>query len=164
MEWLSVFSDYLVWDAAWVAGVIVGMLLFAYTLGRFAMIPLFSAMVTSAALAQFLPYVDRIPYLATYEDYQQRIIVLLALTIVLFILYRKNRFFEPCVVPSGWELGVFAVGYAGFLLALLASFLPPEMIAELSLHVRLVFADEFPRMFWLLSPFFLFALLRGNVD
>lgn len=153
-----------VWDAAWVAGVMVGMLLFAYTIGRFAMIPLFSAMVTSAVLAQFVPYIDRIPYLATYEDYQQRVIMFCVLVVFLFILYRRNRFFEPCVVPSGWELGVFALGYAGFLLALLASFLPPEIIATLSMHVRLVFADEFPRLFWLLTPFFLFTLLRGNID
>ena len=164
MEWLGAVQDYLVWDAMWVAGVIVGMLLFAYTLGRYAMVPLFSAMVTSALLAQFVPYIDRVPFLATYADYQQRVIVFFVLLVLLFVLYRKNRFFEPCVVPSGWELGVFAVVYAGFLLAILSSFLPTEMVADLSLHVRLVFADEFPRMFWLLSPFFLFTLLHGNVD
>ncbi|MCR4311993.1 MAG: hypothetical protein NUV56_01785 [Candidatus Uhrbacteria bacterium] len=163
-EWLVKLQNVFVWDMLWVTGIVLGMVLFAYTLGKHAMVPLLAAISTAAVISSFAAFVGRIPFLANFAEHEQRVLMFFALLIVSFIVFRKNRFFEPCVVPSGWELVIFAVIYAGFTLAILGSFLPPEVIGTLSTNVRIVFVDDFPSIIWLISPLVLLSVFRGGVD
>lgn len=152
------------WDVMWVTGVVLGMVLFAYTIGRYAMVPLLAAISMAAVIASYAAYVDHIPFLATFAEHEERVIMFFILDAVAFVVFRKNSFFEPCVVPSGWELVIFAVIYSGFVLAILGSFLPLEVIEGVSTNIRVVFLDEFPRTIWLVSPLLLLSILRGGVD
>lgn len=157
-------QDFFVWDMMWVSGVVLGMVIFAYTLGRYAMVPLFAALATAGVLASHAAYVDHIPFLATLAEHEERVIMFFVVAFVAFIVFRKNSFFEPCIVPSGWELVVFAVIYSGFTLAMLGAMLPAEVVETISINVRIVFVDDFPRTLWLISPLLLLSVLRGGVD
>jgi len=161
---LTRVQDFFVWDVMWVSGVVLGMVLFSYTLGRYAMVPLFAALVTAGVLSTHAAYVDHIPFLATLAEHEERVIMFFVVALVAFVVFRKNSFFEPCIVPSGWELVIFAIIYSGFTLAMLGAMLSPEMVETVSMNVRIVFVDEFPRTLWLVSPLLLFSVLRGSVD
>ena len=72
---LTRVQDFFVWDVMWVSGVVLGMVLFSYTLGRYAMVPLFAALVTAGVLSTHAAYVDHIPFLATLAEHEERVIM-----------------------------------------------------------------------------------------
>lgn len=163
-ELLAKLQSLIVWDALWTTGIVLGVVLFMYTIGRYALVPLLAAISTAAVFALAGPFVNHVPFLATVPEFEQRLIAFAVLTVIGFVIFRKNRFFEPCVVPSGWELAVIALVLSGFVLAIVGSLLSPEIVSTLSTNIRIVFVDDFPRLIWFVSPFLLLSIFRGGVD
>ena len=161
---IAALQTYVVWEALWAAGVIVGAVLFAFTLGKHAMVPLLTALGMSGVVATLVPFVDRVPYLANFAPHEERVIGFFIVSAVAFLVFRKNRFFEPCVVPSGWEQIVLGIIFGGFTLAIIGSFLPADVAASMTPNVRIVFVDELARAMWLVSPLAALTVLRGGVD
>jgi len=156
------FASFLVFDAMIAAGVIAGAFLFVYTIGRYSLVPMIAAMGIGAAFAALAPYSGHIPGVSVWPAYQQNILVFASITVAAFCIFRRHSYFEPSVIPNGIELAVCAVLIAGFILAVLGSFLPADVIATLSPHTRVLFVDDLPRTLWLIAPVAVLAAMRGR--
>lgn len=155
-------TSLLVGDAMVAAGVLVGALIFSYTLGRYSMVPMVAALGMGAAFASLAPYVGHIPGIATWPEFQQRIIVFSVVTIIAYVVFRRHSYFEPSVVPNGFELVVCGLLIGGFILAVIGAFLPAETLATISPQLRVLFGDELPRTLWLAAPIVVFGVMRGR--
>ncbi len=155
-------SQFLVLDALVATSVLIGSLLFTYTIGRYSMVPMVAALGMSAAFAALAPYVGHIPGVATWPEFQQRIIVFAIVTIVAYVVFRRHSYFEPSVVPSGFELIVCGLLIGGFILAVIGAFLPADALASISPQIRVIFGDELPRTLWLAAPIVVFGVMRGR--
>lgn len=155
-------SSLFVGDAMVAAGILVGALIFSYTLGRYSMVPMIAALGIGAAFASIAPYVGHIPGIATWPEFQQRIIVFSVVTIVAYIVFRRHTYFEPSVIPNGFELVVCGLLIGAFILAVIGAFLPADLLATISPQIRVIFGDELPRTLWLAAPIVVFGVMRGR--
>ncbi len=155
-------SQFLVLDALIATSVLVGSLLFMYTIGRYSIVPMIAALGMSAAFAALAPYVGHIPGIATWPEFQQRIAIFVVVAILGYVVFRRQSYFEPSVVPNGFELVVCGLLISGFILAVIGAFLPAEILTTLSPHLRVIFGDELPRTLWLAAPIVVFGVMRGR--
>ena len=155
-------SQFLVLDALVATSVVVASFVFVYTIGRYSMVPMIAALGTAAAFAALAPYVGHIPGIATWPEFQQRIVVFSIATIVAYIVYRRHSYFEPSIIPNGFELIVCGFLIAGFILAVIGAFLPSDVLATISPQLRVIFGDELPRTLWLVAPIVVFGVMRGR--
>ncbi len=156
------FSQFFVLDAIISAGVIVGSLVFTHTLGRYAMVPMIAALGIGGAFAALAPYAGHVPGMNVWPTYQQNICAFVVVTLVAFLIFRRHTYFEPSVVPNGFERIVCGIVLAGFVLAVLGSFLPVDILATLSPQIRVIFTDPLPRTLWLMGPIVMLAVMRGR--
>lgn len=157
------FIQFLAPDVLVACSVIVGMLLFVYTVGKYSIVPALTAIMTGAAFAAIGMYVNHLPVLGAWPEDQQRIALFVVVTLIAYVLYRRHTYFEPTVVPSGIELLICGTMLSRLVLAVLGSFFSPETIATLSPNLRLVFIDALPRTLWLISPVGTLAFMRGRM-
>jgi hypothetical protein len=80
----------------------------------------------------------------------------------MYIVLKTNGFFEPYIVPTGFELGTICVGIAGLILVIAGSFMGEEMIASFSPVVRMIFIGDIQAAIWALLPIGLLLIIRGD--
>ncbi len=156
------FSQLFVFDAMIAAGVIAASFLFVYTIGRFSLVPMIAALGMGATFAALAPYAGKIPGINIWPAYQQHIFVFIVIALAAFFIFRRHSYFEPSVAPRKIELAVCAMLIAGFILAVLGSFLPTDVITILSTHTKVLFVDDLPRTLWLIAPVAVFAAMKGR--
>lgn len=156
------FASFLVFDAMIAAGVIAAAFLFVYTIGRYSLVPMIAALGMGAAFAALAPYVGHVPGINVWPAYQQHVLVFSIVTLAAFFIFRRHSYFEPSVIPNGIELAICGVLIAGFILAVLGSFLPADVITALSPHTKVLFVDDLPRTLWLIAPVAVLAAMRGR--
>jgi predicted PurR-regulated permease PerM len=155
-------SQFLVLDALLATGVLVASLLFAYTIGRHSMVPMIAALGMGASFASLAPYVGHVPGITSWPEFQQRIIVFAVAMIIAYFLFRRHSYFEPSVVPNGFELAVCGLLIGGFVLAVIGAFLPGEIFVTISPQLQTIFGNEFSRTLWLAAPIVVFGVMRGR--
>lgn len=155
-------SQFLVMDALITAGVIVASVVFTYTIGKYSIVPTVAALGMAAAATAIVPFVGHVPVISGWPTYQQYILGFVLILVIGYILFRRHSYFEPSVTPSRIELAVCSVMIAGFILAVVGSFLPVDVVTTLSPHVRTIFVGELARTLWLLSPMVVFGVMKGR--
>jgi hypothetical protein len=156
------FSQLLVADTLIASGVMAGVFVFNYTIGKYSVVPTIAALGMAAALSVLVPYVGRVPGVSVWPTYQQQMLAFGVFLIVSYVTFRRHSYFEPSVIPSMTELAVCSVVMAGFVLAVMGSFLPADVVATLSAHTRAIFVGDLSRTLWLLSPMVAFGVTRGR--
>lgn len=151
-----------VMDALVAAGVVVGALLFVYTIGRHSVVPMLAALGFAAAFAALAPYVGHVPGIATLPEYQQQIAVFALVTAAAYLGFRRHKYFEPSAVPSGVEIVLCGAVIGGFILAVIGAFLPADVLATISPQLRMIFGNDWPRALWLAAPMIVFGATRGK--
>jgi hypothetical protein len=73
-----------------------------------------------------------------------------------------NGYFEPYIVPSGWEMAVFAILYAGLVLTIGASFVPEPAFEEFSSITQLIFGNQIAATAWVVAPIGILLVIRGE--
>lgn len=155
-------ASFLVLDAMVAAGVVVGSLVFTHTIGRYSIVPMIAALGIGGTFAALAPYAGHVPGINVWPTYQQNMCAFAVMTVVAYFIFRRHTYFEPSVIPNGIERIVCGIVMAGFILAVLGSFLPVDILATLSPQIRVVFADPLPRTLWLLSPVVMLGVMRGR--
>jgi hypothetical protein len=158
-QWLADAQGGVVWDALVVATIFAGSVVFAFTLGRSSIIVSFVAVVLAGLVVQLLPSVSMIPYLNAYPEFQIKLAIFVLAALLFGLIFRRNRFFEPYIVPTGLERFIFAIVLAGLIVAILGSFWQGETP---SYYVSQIFLHPLARLAWLLAPVLTMAVFRGD--
>ena len=156
---INYLQSTLVWDALVVAVIFTGSIIFAFTLGRNSIIVSFVAVVFAGLVTQLLPSMSAVPYLDAYPEDQIKIGIFVLATIIFGIIFRRNRFFEPFIVPTGFERIIFACALAGLVVVMLGSFWTAN---DVSPYVDLIFLNPIARLAWLIAPVAMMAIFRGD--
>ncbi|PIQ67595.1 hypothetical protein CO173_03645 [Candidatus Uhrbacteria bacterium CG_4_9_14_3_um_filter_41_35] len=140
--------------------VVVGAVIFAYTIGKDFIITSIFALYMAIGTMALVPILDQLSF--GLDTAFNKIILLSALTVIFLYLQTKNGFFEPIVVPNSWESAVFAVTWAGMFIMAVVSFLTPEMQSGLSSTLQLLFVDQPFANTWYILPITTLVFIRGN--
>lgn len=155
-------ANVLSWDVLVFVAITAGVFAYAYTLGKDYVVPATFALYIAGFLMLFIPALDGAVNWIETEQWIARIIIFAVMYLVTFFILKTNGFFEPYVVPTGLEIGTFAIAFCGFLFVIIGSFFPEEMLEELSPWTNFVFYGESARSIWTIVPIATLLLVRGD--
>lgn len=160
MSLLQGYTSLLVWDALVVATIFTVSVLFAFTLGRHSIVISFVAVLFSALIVTVLPSLELVPYLSAMSEAERDVLSFVVIALVTWLILRRNRFFEPYVVPTGIERLIFAIALAGLIVVVLGTFVGESITA--SPEVSQIFLHPLARVGWFVAPVVLMAMFRGD--
>lgn len=161
-ELANINAGFLTPDLIVVVLVLAGVLAYSSTAGKDHGVTMLQALYMAALPFFFVPQVvESLPTLGA-EPYLAKIIYLAILWLVTFFILLRNEFFESPMVPALWEIGVFGVLFTGMAVAIVGTFLPPEMIEGTSSVVRAAFTGDAMLTFWVLAPVGAWILIKGE--
>lgn len=154
----SFFVDF---DVFFLIGIFALALLYLSTLGKDHGVVLTIALYLSIGTVMFLPFLSDIQF-AGMASYQLSLVFFLLFIPAFTFLQLRNGFFEPSIVPSGWERGVFAVIFSGACFFVMLSFFPPEIQRELSPVIQTLFLRQPWSNLWFSLPILTLLFLKGD--
>ena len=110
----------------------------------------------------FVSQIDLLTGMIESEAWLASVIVFAILYLAIFFILKSNGFFEPYVVPTGLEIGTFALAFCGLLFVILGSFFPAEMQEQLSPWTNMLFYGDIARTAWAIAPVATLLLVRGE--
>lgn len=158
----SIDISFLSADLLGVILVLLGVLIFSYTIGKDYGVTMLVALYISAFPFFFIPQIfDLIPQVGI-EEYLQDILEFSVLFLVTFWIISKNGFFESPMVPSKWEIGVFGLLATGLLLTIIGTMIPIDISEGFSSIVTSLFYGDTMLAFWSISPIGFWVLIKGE--
>lgn len=158
----TLIGGVLSWDVLVLGAALIAVLAYAYTLGKDYGVTMIVALYIAAlpffavpSVVEMIPTLGMAPYIA-------QIIFLGVLFLLIFFVISRNGFFESPMVPSLWEIGVFAILFTGLLAAIIYTFLPEDVAGSLSTLTQALFNDPIVLSVWLLLPVGFWVLIRGE--
>lgn len=133
-----------------------------YTIGKNRSATLLVALYVSGALYMLLPLTDFAHEVFPVDNRLLPLIMFGVLLVVVHVILSRNAFFEPYLVPSGWELGVFSVLHAVLLIAIVVSIESSATTAEFSPNFSRIFLDPLARSAIIMGPLVFLAFFRGR--
>jgi len=155
-------TSYLTWDTLVVIGFVILVCGYGYTLGKDFIVPFLVSIYIAGFVMLFVPYVAWLASLIETDQGIASIIVFLAIFLIIFFILKTNGFFEPYVVPTGFELGTISIAISGLMLVIVTSFMSAEMVASFSPAIRLLFIGDIQTTIWALLPVGVLLLIRGD--
>ena len=155
-------TQYFTWDVLVIVGFTLLSLAYFFTLGRDYVIAAIVAGYLAAFFMLAVPYINSIKALIKSSDSLSSLVVFFVFFLVIFLILKWNGFFEPYVVPTGFELVIFGLVFSGLMTVIITTFLSGEIINSISPISRLIFFGDIARTSWLLAPVGLFVLFRGE--
>ncbi len=149
-------------DVLCALAVFVVLLAWNYTLGKHRSATLLLAIYCAGAAAALAPVVGFLDAILPLDAAYIPAATFVVMTIMVFILLRLNRFFEPYTVPNGWELAVFALLHSVLLVTIVVQLLPTSELQALSANFLRVFGDPTLRSAYIVAPLLVLFFVRGQ--
>ena len=150
------------WDIIVIAVVVIATFVWFYTRGKDFIVTIILGAYVSGVAMMFAPILANLNINVGIPEYQAKVIIFLLLTVFFSWIMGTNGFFEPYIVPDGWEIGVFAFLFSGLFLAMSATFVPVEAMEEMSNITKLIFGHEALQTAWILAPIGVLLFIRGE--
>ncbi len=149
-------------DVLIVVGVLAVTLVYNYTIGKHRAATLLIAMYVAGALIFLVPAFDALYEILPVDKRFSPVIMFGVVLILVYLIFRRNAFFDPYLVPTGWELGVFSVLHTAVLVALVVSIVPSAVTADFSPNFGRVFLDPMVRSGLIVAPLLMLFVIRGR--
>lgn len=149
-------------DILAVIALIAALLAYNYTVGKHRAATLLVSMYVAGALMMFMPVLDVVHEVVPLGAPALPVIIFGVVLLLTYIVLSRNAFFEPYLIPSGWELGMFSVLHAALLLVLLVGIEPASATSALSPNFSRFFLDPVVRSVVVTAPLAVLAFFRGQ--
>lgn len=159
---ITLNTSYVTWDVLVVLGLLALVCAYGITIGKDYVVPLLVSVYVAGFVMLFISYVDWLKGLIEADAGIASSIVFFGIFLIIFFILKTNGFFEPYIVPTGFELITFCLGISGLLVVILVSFLSEETIAGFSPIIRTIFTGDIQSTIWALAPIGLLLLIRGE--
>lgn len=150
------------WDLIVVAAVVLISFLWSYTKGQDFIITTILGTYVAGVTMMFAPLIANFDVDMGIELYQTKFLIFVLFSIFFTWSMATNGYFEPYIVPSGWEMGVFAFLFAGLFLSITVGFVPEEVFAEFSPITKLIFGHDAVLTGWIVAPMVVLLFIRGE--
>ena len=155
-------TEYLTWDVLGILGIVAVVFLYSFTIGKDYVVPLLFTLYIAGFIMLVVPYIDMITAMIEAQAWLAQIIVFAAIFLLVFFILKSNGFFEPYVVPTGFEVGTFSLVMAGLLVMIIGTFLTQDVIGTFSPLTRMIFFGDIAVTAWPLAPVAALLLIRGE--
>lgn len=149
-------------DIMFVVLLVAVLMVYNYTLGKHRAATLLIALYVAAALYILMPVLDFVHEVVPIGAPALPMIMFGVVFLATYVVLSRNTFFEPYMVPCGWELGLFSVLHALLLIAILVSIEPSSATAAFSPNFSRIFLDPIVRSAIVAGPLGVLAFFRGN--
>lgn len=143
-------------------GVLLLFLLFNYTVGKNRSATMLLAMYIAGAMIMLTPLIDVLGEVVPIHPHILPILEFAVLTLITYVILWRCRFFDPYIVPAGWELGVFAVLHTVLAIAIVVGLEPAAATTAFSPNFARVFLDPLVRSACVAGPMLVFIAFRGR--
>lgn len=149
-------------DIVVAVGVLALFVLFNYTVGKNRSSTMLLAMYLAGAMIMLAPVIDILPEVSPIDARWLPIVEFVVIGGLMYFILGRCRYFDPYIVPSGWELGLFAFLQAVLALAIIVSLQPAAVTSEFSPNFARVFLDPIVRSVLIVGPMLVFLFIRGR--
>lgn len=143
-------------------GLLAVLLGYNYTIGKHRAVTLLTALYLAGAVMALAPVIGFLDSVVPINANILPIAVFVLLTLAVYWILTRSHFFDPYVVPSGWELGLFALLHAVVAIVVVVSALPASVTSGFSPNFARVFMDPVIRSALITAPIVVLAVLRGR--
>lgn len=143
-------------------GLLALLIVVNYTIGKHRPASLLVALYVAGGVTALSPVVGFLDAVVPVNPAYVPAAVFAAMTCIVFLMLRMNRFFEPYIVPSGWELGLFAVLQSLLAVSIAVQLLPVYVVDGLSPNFLRVFGDGTLRSVYIVAPIVVLCVFRGR--
>lgn len=157
------------WDIFIIFLFLIGVWVYGFFLGRNRMIVLLLGSYFSWAITQTLPWVrlTSVTWLGLGESPSPslKMLVFLGLVLLFYFLIPRSILSSPLRIKkrgeAGWlQLLLLSVVQLGFVVSVLVSFLPDDIIATLTPMIKKIFVGGDARFVWIFLPILTVVLMR----
>ncbi|MBI1907970.1 hypothetical protein HYS28_00955 [Candidatus Uhrbacteria bacterium] len=132
------------------------------TLGKNRAVSLLTALYIAGAVAMLAPAIGFLDSVLPLDPRFLPVGVFALLAAITYGVIVRSSFFDPYIVPSGWELGLFSFLHAIVIIVVVVSLLPASVTDGFSANFARVFMDPTIRSVLIVIPLAVLAVLRGK--
>ncbi len=157
------------WDLFIVVFLLVGTLIYGFSLGRDRIIMIMVAVYIALVASSHLPYVPNFgSSVASSNGFIIKMSAFLGLFTVLFFMLTRSAL-NHAIAGSGalgswWHVLILAFLQVGMLVSVVLSFLPQEWLSHLSQFTQTVFASPWGKFTWVVLPIFGLLIVGISTD
>lgn len=141
---------------------VAALMAYNYTIGKHRATTLLVALYVAGALYMFMPVTDFAHEVIPLSAPLLPLVMFGVLFVVTYFVLARNAFFEPYLIPCGWELGMFSALHAALIIAILVSIEPSSATAAFSPNFSRFFLDPIVRSVIVAVPIVVLGFFRGR--
>ena len=150
------------WDLLVVVGMFALALLYAFTKGDQEVISLLISVYIAGFIISFSPHVFLLNDRVAIDPWMGKVLVFFILFLAAFLVLRRNGFFEPYVVPTGYEIATFTVIAVGLFVSTASRLAGPDVMEGFSSIIQILFYSNIAFSVWAAAPLVALLALRGE--
>jgi len=152
------------WDLFIILFFVVAAFLYGISLGRNRIIVILVSIYIALAIVNTAPYLDSFTAQVSYNNASIfNVTVFVGLFIVLFFLLSRSALTRTIVSSDSpgrwWQSIIFSIFHVGLMLSILMSYLPGEMLNNISPSMRQLFISDPAKFTWLVAPIVVMVVL-----
>lgn len=151
------------YDIVAVGVILVLALVYLYTIGKDYAVTIVLAQYMAIGTILFVPFLRELDFaIGAAPSWITKIAIFLILIVIFTYLQINNGYFEPYVVPSTWEIVVFATMFTGIFATVSIGFMPEIVTLELSDIMQMLFVEEPVSNTWFLLTPLALLFIKGQ--
>ncbi len=155
------------WDLFIILFFVVAAFLYGLSLGRDRIIVILVSIYVALAIVNTAPYLNNFSAEISFNNASIfKVTIFLGIFIVLFFLLSRSALLNTIAASDSpgrwWQSIVFSFFHVGLMLSILMTYLPKEVLGNVSENMRNLFISDPAKFFWLVTPIVMMVLIRKN--
>lgn len=155
------------WDLFIILFFVVAAFLYGLSLGRDRIIVILVSIYMALAIVNSAPYLNSFSAEISFNNSSIfRVTIFLGIFIALFFLLSRSALLHTIAASDSpgkwWQSIIFSFFHVGLMLSIVMTYLPKEVINNVSESMRNLFVSDPAKFFWLVTPIVIMVLIRKN--
>lgn len=155
------------WDLFIILFFVVAAFLYGLSLGRDRIIVILVSLYMALAIVNTAPYINNFTAEINFNNASIfKVSVFLGLFIILFFLLSRSALLNTIAASESqgrwWQSIIFSFFHVGLMLSILMTYLPKDVMSNVSENMRNLFISDPAKFFWLVTPIVMMMLIRKS--
>src|SRR4030043_129811 len=155
------------WDLFIILFFVVAAFLYGLSLGRDRVIVILVSIYMALAIVNTAPYLNSFTAEISFDNASIfKVTIFLGIFIILFFLLSRSALLNTIAASDSpgrwWQSILFSFFHVGLILSILMSYLPKEIVNNVSEGMRNLFISDPAKFFWLVAPIIIMVMIRKS--
>jgi len=155
------------WDLFIILFFVVAAFLYGLSLGRDRVIVILVSIYMALAIVNTAPYLNSFSAEISFNNASIfKVTIFLGIFIILFFLLSRSALLKTIASSDSpgrwWQSILFSFFHVGLILSILMSYLPKDIVNNVSESMRNLFISDPARFFWLVAPIAVMVLIKKS--